>query len=225
MLGIDLANGADDPAINAVEGFPVAAVVAIIVEAPGRGVADRLVHDVVAGDGRIALVAPGEFLPEGDETVLEVRVLPEVGVAAGVVAVPVRVLPALHRVQVEDGVEVVLRTQLEGAVEALEAGFQVGKRLAVALEMAVVERQPHRVGAGGLDVGEVFIGQEVIEPAVEEELRLCGAEDIGHGQAQPVLVARVAVDEVFHVHPAADARAAQANWLALLVDDLVSFDL
>ncbi len=148
VIRIDLADGADNPAVDAVESIPIAAVIFVGVEATSRGVADRLVHDVVTGDGGVALVAPGELLPEGDEAVLEVRVLPEVGVAAGVVAVPVRVLPALHRVQVEDGVEVVFRTRLDGAVEALEAGFEVCERLSVAFEVAVVQGQAHGVSAG-----------------------------------------------------------------------------
>ena len=48
---------------------------------------------------------------------------------------------------------------------------------------------------------------------------LAGPERLGHHPARAAFIARVAVDEVFHVHPPADAGAAQRHRLAAGSDD------
>lgn len=52
----------------------------------------RLVHGVVARNPGVALVSPGNMLPEINGSILEVFVIPERGMAGGVVGVPVLVL-------------------------------------------------------------------------------------------------------------------------------------
>ena len=87
----------------------------------GVGRVARLVHQVVAGDRRVAAVAVGEPLPEVHDAVLEVAVLPEEGVVRRVVAVPVHVLRTRQRMQVEDRVKPVAIADLDDAVEQREA--------------------------------------------------------------------------------------------------------
>ena len=68
-----------------------------------------LVERVVARDPRVPDVVLRELLPEPDDAVLEVLVLPELGDVRARVRVPVGVLAARGSVEVEDGVDAVLR--------------------------------------------------------------------------------------------------------------------
>jgi hypothetical protein len=62
-----------------------------------------------------------ELRPQPDRTVLKVLVDPKVGDVCAGVAVPVRVLSSGCGVEVEDGVDALLGTEIDDAVEVLEA--------------------------------------------------------------------------------------------------------
>jgi hypothetical protein len=106
VIGINRPDCVDHAVIHAVDRVPVRLIRA--VETTKRRVGDRLVHHVVTGDGRIALVTTSDLLPQSDEAILELAVPPKKCVAAGVVAVPIGALPTRHRVQIKDGVQTVL---------------------------------------------------------------------------------------------------------------------
>ncbi len=59
-----------------------------------------LIDEVVTCNPRVGTIAGGDFDPQPDAPVLMVFVLPESGIAAGVVTVPVGVLPAGQAVHV-----------------------------------------------------------------------------------------------------------------------------
>ena len=79
-----------------------------------------LVERVVARDPRVSDVVLRELLPEPDDAVLEVLVLPELGDVRACVRMPVGVLPARGGVEVENGVDAVPCAQVDDPVEMLE---------------------------------------------------------------------------------------------------------
>jgi hypothetical protein len=105
------------------------------------------------------------------DAVLEVRVAPELGARREVVGVPVLVLAAGRRVQVDDAVDAVLAARADRAVEALEARLDQLERLRVALEVAVVD--------GQADAGDAQLREELGvlggEEAVEKKRPACSA--------------------------------------------------
>ena len=84
-----------------------------------------LVERVIARDPRVAHIVLRELLPEPDDAVLEVLMLPELGDVGAGVRVPVGVLATRGGVKIEDGVDAVLGAQVDDTVEVLETlGFQ-----------------------------------------------------------------------------------------------------
>ncbi len=138
---------------------------------------------------------------------------------------PVCVLPSLNGMQIQNGIQVMLGTPLNHPVEPLEACFQVPERLIIPLEMPVVERQPDHGRPARFDEGDILLGEEIVEPAVEEVACPIRPQDFCHSAAQTMLISGVAIDEVLHIHPSANANTAQADWLPLLIYHLVLFDL
>ena len=129
-----------------------------------------------------------------------------------------------HRVQVDHAVDAVLGAQAHDAVEALEALLAQLERTLVALEVAVVDGDPHAVDA---EVGEqprVALLEEAREQAIEEARRALGPEHRRDGGPHLALRRRIAGDEVLHVHPAAESDAAQNDAAALAVDDRLAVD-
>ena len=169
----------------------------------------RFVDGVVPGDPGVVAIARGEGFPQVDGAILEMLVPPEERLVGRVVGVPVLVLVAGEGVQVNDGVDFVSGAQVNDAVEVREAALFDDEGVHIVFEVAIVDRDAYQVEAQRLDVLCVRLGEEVFEEAVEEELILRGAEDVAEGFALGFLVGGVAGDEVFHVHPAAEAEAAE----------------
>lgn len=107
VLGVDRANGIVHPLVK-----------------PDDGRVRRvsgLVQGVVPRDPLVPDVVLRELCPQPDRAVLKVLVDPKVGDVGAVVGVPVRVLAAGCGVEVEDGVDALLGTEIDDAVEVLEA--------------------------------------------------------------------------------------------------------
>jgi len=88
----------------------------------------------------------------------------------------------------------------------------------------VVDGQPH---AGDAELGEelrVLVGEEAVEQAVEEPGRPVGPQHAGDGLAHRRLAARIAGDEVLHVHPAAEPHTTQVHACAVGVDYRITLD-
>lgn len=64
-----------------------------------------LVEDIVSCNPGVAFVPRCELLPEPDEAVLEIFVLPEKAYVNGVVRMPTSALSTRSRVDVDDGVD------------------------------------------------------------------------------------------------------------------------
>ncbi len=171
----------------------------------------RLVDRVVAGDPGIAAIVVGDVLPEVDHAVLELPLRPEVRPLRGVVAVPVLILGAGHRVQIEDRVDAVARARVDHGVEQPEALLADLERCVVALEVPVVERDPNRVQAQIVQEGGIPIGEEHREEPIEEPLVALIAEHAAQRPALLRLGAGIPGDEVLHVHPAAEAESARGS--------------
>jgi hypothetical protein len=210
VVAVDLANGRDEPVVERAD------------DRAGR--VGRLVEQVVSADRRLVAVARREGLPQVHDAILEVRVLPEGGDVGRVVGVPVLVLAAGHGVQVDDAVDAVLGAQSHDRVEALEARLEQLERTVIALEVAVVHRDPHAVDAEAGEETRVAVLEEARQHAVEEASSAQRSEHRGHGGPHLALRGRIAGDEVLHVHPAAEAHAPQHDARALGIDDPVAVD-
>lgn len=68
------------------------------------------VDRIVASHPGVALVPRRNLFPQPDAAILVIFVVPEGGIISHIVGVPVRVLAARNRVQVENGVDLVFRT-------------------------------------------------------------------------------------------------------------------
>jgi hypothetical protein len=136
----------------------------------------------------------------------------------------VLVLAAGHGVQVDDAVDAVLGAQSHDRVEALEARLEQLEGTVIALEVAVVHRDPHAVDAEAGEETRVAVLEEARQHAVEEASGAQRSEHRGHGGPHLALRGRIAGDEVLHVHPAAEAHAAQHDARALGIDDPVAVD-
>ncbi len=162
MVGVDLADGGHEPVVDRAD--DLAARVAGLVE------------QVVTRHGRVVAVALGERLPQVHDAVLEVRVLPERGDVGRVVGVPVLVLAAGHGVQVDHAVDAGLRARADRTVEALEAVAKQLERRVVALEVALVDRDPDAVDPEPGEQRRVLAGEEAVEQPGEEVLGPLRAE-------------------------------------------------
>jgi hypothetical protein len=188
----------------------------------GAGLVRRLVHQVVARHPDVVLVTVGDRLPQMDDAVLEVPVLPEQRAVRGVVGVPVLVLGSRQRVQVDDRRDAVRPEGGDRPVEVAEAVLGHLERAHVVLEVAVVEGDPHRVETDLGQEGGVGLTEEAGEEPLEEELVAVVADRLADGRAHHRLVRRVAGDEVLHVEPAAEAHPPHAERLAVDVEQLGS---
>ncbi len=178
----------------------------------------RFVDRVVSGHPRVASVVRGDVFPEVDDAILELPLRPEVRPLRRVIAVPVLVLRAGDRVQVEDRVDAVPRAYVHDGVQKSEALLADLERCIIALEVAVVERDPHGVQAEALQERRIAIGEEHREEPVEEACVPLVAEDAAQRPTHLRLGSGVPGDEVLHVHPAAEAEAAQHDRIRTVQD-------
>ena len=86
--------------------------------------------------------------------------------------------------------------------------------------MAVVEWDADHIRAELRHRFDIFFGEKMIEQMVKEKLSFLFADNTAHRRAQVMLRADEAIDEVFHVEPAANIPAAQAYGFVGLGDDL-----
>lgn len=178
-----------------------------------------LVQRIIPGHPGVAAIPGCDLLPQPDGAVLVVFILPEAGVVGWVVGVPVGVLAARGCVHVEDGVDVVVGAlmpvqhagcpgwivrrgeetyKLNNPIQMLESLLLQNPRVHIVFEVPIVERDAQAVQPqAGVELG-VRVGEEILEPLVEEELVLLLAEDAAHGGSVLRLVAGEAGDEVFH---------------------------
>ncbi len=180
----------------------------------------RLVDRVEPGDLGPVLVAIRQRFPEIDHAVLEVGVVPELGDVRRVVAVPVLILPARQRMQVEDRIDAVATEEAHDAIEPGESLLFQHERSRVVLEVAVVERDADTVDSEGCEVGSIRFVEEVPVEGLEECVESVPAHAVQQQPANRALVAGVARDEVLHVHPAAQAHARQTDRRAFPVDEI-----
>ena len=205
VVGVDRADGRDEAGVEGPDDL--------------AGLVGGLVQQVVARDPGVVLVVRGHGLPEVDDAVLEVPVLPEGRDVRRVVGVPVLVLRARQRVQVDDRVDAVGGQQVDHAVEVAEAVRLDLERRRVVLEVLVADGDPDEVEAGLGQERRVRLVEEAGEQALEERGRPVGADDLRHLGPHQRLVGRVAGDEVLHVQPAAQADPAQQQGLPVGPDE------
>jgi hypothetical protein len=79
--------------------------------------------------------------------------------------------------------------------------------------MTVIERQAQQIEAQRLNKGGVRFGEEIFEGTVKEKYEFFLAQRLTDSLTLSFFVGRVAGDKVFHIHPAAQAKAAQAGTL------------
>ena len=151
--------------------------------------------------------------------------LPEERLVRRVVGVPIAVLIARQRVQIDDRVDALRRAQVDDAIQVPEPLLLDDERRHVVFEVAIVDRDADQVQPQRLDEASVVLAEEVGQEAVEEERVLLRAERLEQGLALRLLVGRIAGDEVLHVEPAAQAEPAQDHRRAGAVDKLVAADL
>jgi hypothetical protein len=72
--------------------------------------------------------------------------------------------------QIQDGINPLLRTQLNDAVQVLKPLRLEHPRVHIVLEVSVVERDAETVQAEGFVELGVGFGEEVVQPFVEEEV-------------------------------------------------------
>jgi len=89
------------------------------------------VERVVTGDPPVVFVVGGKLFPQPDDSVLVVLVIPEICDVPSVVGVPICVLTAGSGVQVKDGVDAVLGTEVDHPIEMLEPLFLKNSRILV----------------------------------------------------------------------------------------------
>ena len=183
------------------------------------------IDGVVAGDPGVITVTAGEGFPEVDDAVLEVLVIPEAGVVGGVIAVPMLVLEAGERVEVDDGVNFVFGAAIDGTVEDFEAIFDEFEGLHIRFEVAVIDREADAVHAVGGEESGVVFAEEDVEEAVEEAVVAIGSEGGEEGLALEGFRGGESGDEVFHVHPSAEADAFEEDVLAGAGDDVSALGL
>ena len=144
--------------------------------------------------------------------------LPEVADVRRVVRMPVLVLRAGQRVQVDDGVQAVARARVDHPVELVEPALDQLERTRVALEVPVVDRDAHAVHPGVGEELRVGVAEEHGEQSVEERVVEILSEHRQHVMAHERLVRGIAGDEVLHVHPAAEADAPQPHLVTVAVE-------
>src|SRR6185437_13503186 len=137
---------------------------------------------------------------------------------------PMDILPPLRRMQIENDIEAMLFAAFQHSIETGKASFFVFERSGIILEVPVVQRNPDNRSARFPEEDNVIFIEEVVEQALEEELRFRGTQHLRHLGTQRVLCAGVAVDEVFHVHPAARAGSSESNLIPLAVGDVTAAD-
>nr|WP_234314546.1 hypothetical protein [Streptomyces sp. NRRL F-5135] len=136
---------------------------------------------------------------------------PEEREVGGVVGVPLVVLGAGQGVQVDDGVDAVPCAQIDHSVELCEALLADLERAGVVLEVAVVDRQAQAVDVLGGEQRGVGLVEEGRQEPVEEQAVAAVTDHLPYGGTHRGLIARIAGDEVLHVHPAAEADAAEPD--------------
>src|SRR5215211_5152541 len=181
-----------------------------------------LVYRVITSHPRVAPVALGYVLPDVHGPVLEVPVTPEQRLVGRVVRVPVLVLVAWQGVQVDYRVDSMRRAQVYYPIQVPEAIFLYLEGPHVVLEVPVVHGEPEQVQPKGGDESRVTLREEVLEEAVEEDFVPLLPKHFANGLAHALLVRRVACYEVLHVHPAAEAEAAQHDRVSLAVHNAIA---
>jgi hypothetical protein len=134
------------------------------------------------------------------------------------------VLPPLSRVEIENDVEAMVFAMPQHFVEPGETGILVFERSSIVLEVPVIKRNPDDGSSGLPEKDYVVFIEEIIEHALEEKCGFRGAKYVRHLSPESVFCTGMAVDEVFHVHPAARTGTPETNPAPLGIDNLTTAD-
>jgi hypothetical protein len=100
----------------------------------------------------------------------------------------------------------VLSYNVDDAINMLETFFLDLKGLHVVFEMTIVEAQAQAVEANRVEEGGIFLGEEVLQEAVKEEVVFLAAKHLEQCASNLMLSAGEAIHKIFHEHPSAQRR-------------------
>lgn len=126
------------------------------------------VEGVVAGDPLVALVVLGELSPEPKDALLVVSVVPEIGDVATMIRMPVSVLTTGGGMKIEDGVDAVLRTDVDDTIQVLETRLLEDAGVHVILKVTVVESNTDAVQTKALEEFGIGVLEEVLQEFIEK---------------------------------------------------------
>src|SRR5258708_26426697 len=184
----------------------------------------RLIDGVIASHPGVILVASSDCLPQMNDSILEVLVLPEKRLVGRIIAMPILVLVARQSMQVDNGVDLLLRDKVDDSIEVLKALFLDDKGFHVGLEVPVVDRQPQQVQAERGNILRIVSSEEIFQETIKEVGVGFLSKHIADGLSLCLLISGIARDEVLHIHPATEIKAAQNDWLTLGIDEGSNFN-
>ena len=101
----------------------------------------------------------------------------------------------------------------------LKALFLDDKWLQIRFEMAIVDGKPQEVEAqGGNELG-VIASEKIVQEAIKEEFVVVMTQHLTNGLPLSFLIGSITGNEILHIHPASQAKAAQQDLLAFAVDN------
>src|SRR6266566_7909612 len=185
----------------------------------------RFIDRVIASHPGVIFVAGSDCLPQMHDSILEVLVLPEKRLVGRIIAMPILVLVTWQSMQVDNGVDLLLGAQVDDSIQALKALFLDDKGFHIGLEVPVVDREPKQVQAERGNILRIVSSEEIFQETIKEVYIRFLSKHIADGLSLYLLISGIARDEILHIHPASEIKAAQNDWLTLGIDDGSSLNL
>ena len=185
---------------------------------------DGLVHQLVAEDGGLTLVAVGNLTPDVTEELLALLALEQPGVSMTIIDVIAR-LTARAVVHVEDEIEVVDLAPAHHGVDALVAVFlPCQSHIVLVGEELVVKWQTDGIGSLLCDEVDISLGDVVVLELLPELSRFIGTyslfeEEVDH----PGGVGATETEHItFGIQPVAEVRTLDEEFLSIRLDEVMS---
>ena len=193
--------------VQPVDGIPVRLVefIKVICMFAGGRACGRFIHNVISGHHAPVPVPIGKYLPERNDSFLEMAVFPQHDRPPLVIAVPVAVLPAGQGMHIQDYIDSFLLTGIQYTVQTFESFFLIHKRVHVILKMSVTQWNTNTICPCLPDESDVIPIQEIIQHCFKKQLSLARSQRFCHLPFHTALCSGIPVDEILHIHPSACA--------------------
>jgi len=163
----------------------------------------------------------GDVLPQRDCAFSKIGMFPEQTFSGRIVAVPVGILAAGSRVQIQYAVDFILFAELQNPVDFGKSGFVINIRVLIVLEKMIVERDTDGINVKAFQKFKILFIEKRTVKLLPESVRVFFSVSFDNSLMDLRIGSGKSDHEMFEVQPRADAVASEDDFFIPRIEMVV----